>query len=251
MTLYPSDIYITWSYFESHHGKGPVDGVGGRVKSTVYRLVKSGRVVITSPEQFTDFANRHIDGIYVKFISEQDVNAELPNLNNVPEIPGTRKIHQVKRQSINGNNDLNCYYNSQFQPQSCDNPFCTQLYLKDVSIHVVNNTTQNAILRPLNAADDASLHDFVCVIYGGKWWIGTVLNTSVLNSDIQVSFLHPSGPMTIFHWPERKPDTCWIKLQDTIGRLLPGSSPTFTGTRNLCILSSVMNAIEDLFLAAQ
>ena len=32
---------LTWCYNERHHGKGPMDGVGGTVKNAVYREVKS------------------------------------------------------------------------------------------------------------------------------------------------------------------------------------------------------------------
>ena len=28
---------LTWSYNERHHGKGPMDGVGGTVKNVVFR----------------------------------------------------------------------------------------------------------------------------------------------------------------------------------------------------------------------
>ena len=42
---YPSDLMLSWNFFASHHGKGPVDGVGGRLKTTVYRNVHAGKVV--------------------------------------------------------------------------------------------------------------------------------------------------------------------------------------------------------------
>ena len=54
MTSYNPAIAITWSYFESHHGKGPVDGIGGSVKSTVYRNVKAGKKVINNAKEFAD-----------------------------------------------------------------------------------------------------------------------------------------------------------------------------------------------------
>ena len=40
LSMYPTDLRITWNFFESHHGKGPVDGVGGRIKTSVYSDVK-------------------------------------------------------------------------------------------------------------------------------------------------------------------------------------------------------------------
>ena len=43
---YRPDIQVEWNYNEAHHGKGPMDGIGGTVKNVVYRQVKSGNVTI-------------------------------------------------------------------------------------------------------------------------------------------------------------------------------------------------------------
>ena len=53
---------------------------------------------------------------------------------------------------------------------------------------------------PLNADDDASLHMILCG-FMVDWDRSLQLFE---NSDIQVTFLRPSGPRTIFHWPEGK-----------------------------------------------
>ena len=37
---------ISWYYNERHHGKGPMDGVGGTLKNLVFRKVKSGQTVV-------------------------------------------------------------------------------------------------------------------------------------------------------------------------------------------------------------
>ena len=42
-------ILCKWeSYFESHHGKSPVDGIGGKIKSTIYSDVKAVQVLTGS-----------------------------------------------------------------------------------------------------------------------------------------------------------------------------------------------------------
>ena len=33
---------LSWFYNERHHGKGPMDGVGGTVKNVIFRKIKSG-----------------------------------------------------------------------------------------------------------------------------------------------------------------------------------------------------------------
>jgi len=35
-------VKIWWNFFATSHGKGPVDGLGGSVKRSVWRHVKSG-----------------------------------------------------------------------------------------------------------------------------------------------------------------------------------------------------------------
>ena len=42
-TIYP-EMNLEWHYNEAHHGKGPIDGIGGAVKNAVFRKVLSGEV---------------------------------------------------------------------------------------------------------------------------------------------------------------------------------------------------------------
>ena len=48
---------LEWHYNETHHGKGPMDGIVGTIKSLVYRKVLSGGVVIDTAKKFGEFAN--------------------------------------------------------------------------------------------------------------------------------------------------------------------------------------------------
>ena len=41
-----------WNFFETVHGKGPVDGVGGRVKRSVWWAILQSNTVITNAENF-------------------------------------------------------------------------------------------------------------------------------------------------------------------------------------------------------
>ena len=40
-----ASINLTWFYNERHHGKGPMDGIGGTMKNAVYHDGKSGKAV--------------------------------------------------------------------------------------------------------------------------------------------------------------------------------------------------------------
>lgn len=39
---------MQWHFNEAHHGKGPMDGIGGTIKNVVYRNVKSGKILVNS-----------------------------------------------------------------------------------------------------------------------------------------------------------------------------------------------------------
>jgi hypothetical protein len=50
---------ITWSFFAASHGKGPVDGVGGSAKRSVWQAILSREV--DSVRNAADFVNSHND----------------------------------------------------------------------------------------------------------------------------------------------------------------------------------------------
>lgn len=45
---YRTDLNMQWHFNEAHHGKGPMDGIGGTIKNVVYRNVKSGKILVNS-----------------------------------------------------------------------------------------------------------------------------------------------------------------------------------------------------------
>ena len=53
LTKFNADLDIQWHFFEANHGKGAVDGIGGRVNHSVFKRVLSKRVVTEGPQHFT------------------------------------------------------------------------------------------------------------------------------------------------------------------------------------------------------
>ena len=70
---YPDELKITWSYFESHHGKGPVDEIGGLVKTAMYREVKACKVVFSNAKQFAEYANKHVQAITIIYVGKDEM----------------------------------------------------------------------------------------------------------------------------------------------------------------------------------
>ena len=74
-----------------------MDGIGGSLKNIVFRAVKSGKVVISTPEEFAQYADKAIAGISSLCLPESDVIEEPEVVQSAPAIQGTLKIHKVER----------------------------------------------------------------------------------------------------------------------------------------------------------
>ena len=56
-------VEVNWYYNERHHGKGPMDGIGGTFKNKVYRDVMFQKCLIQNTKDFAAYANKTINGI--------------------------------------------------------------------------------------------------------------------------------------------------------------------------------------------
>lgn len=103
LSQYRSDLDLEWHFNEAHHGKGPMDGIGGTIKN-----VKSGKVVVNSAKEFCDAANRLVPSITSLF--QTDLLKEPEDINKAPKIPDTLKIHKWSREVVNGGCELKFFY---------------------------------------------------------------------------------------------------------------------------------------------
>ena len=76
MTHFNPDYTIQWYYNERHHGKGPMDGVGGTVKNMIFQHVKPNKCVINGAIDFAEYANKIINGICCLYLAENEIMAE-------------------------------------------------------------------------------------------------------------------------------------------------------------------------------
>ena len=100
-------VNLRWYYNERHHGKGPMDGVGGTIKNRVYRDVMSNKCLIKSAEEFSNHANKVVNGITSLYLPESDLLAEPDNIEEAPKIPETLSVHMLGR---NFNEDSVCLF---------------------------------------------------------------------------------------------------------------------------------------------
>lgn len=134
-----SSINLTWCYNERHHGKGPMDGVGGTLKNSIYRDVMSGKCVIDTPKQFADYAQQSIKGLTSLYLPAAEVMAEPVGIDLAPKIPETLQVHMVRRLF----NDQKVPYLEFSKTASDTDPYFTQFYGEGACGHPENGTNDN------------------------------------------------------------------------------------------------------------
>lgn len=137
----------TWSFFETAHGKGAVDGVGGAVKRAVRRAILQGRAFIGSAEEFARVVESECLKENVIYIPKGNIaqakEQVLERWNACLSIPETHSIHYVTKLS---DTTISVAKNSQFLKQDA----CTEhVLLSSFSLKpivgdsaTINNNTQ-------------------------------------------------------------------------------------------------------------
>ena len=95
---------LCWFYNEGHHGKVPMDDVGGTIKNVIFRKVKSGQIVVHTPKEFSDAAMKFVSSIITVYLPKSDKIVEFENIHQAPSIPETLLIQKFVRQ-INDRGD--------------------------------------------------------------------------------------------------------------------------------------------------
>ena len=91
-------IPCTWTYFESGHGKGPCDGIGGSSKRLADLAVKTDKASIRCAQDFADWGNKSSKKVQYSVVSQSDyiVAKNEINLFNAKPVPGTMSTHAVQ-----------------------------------------------------------------------------------------------------------------------------------------------------------
>lgn len=99
MLYHEKDFNATmdWSFFETAHGKGAVDGIGGTVKRTVWLAVLRNKVVVQSAEEFVKVARDlciSINVIFVPAHTIKELTSECEERwKDCKQLPNTLKTH--------------------------------------------------------------------------------------------------------------------------------------------------------------
>ena len=205
------DLYATWSFFATSHGKSPCDGIGGTVKRKIARasLQRPVSEQIVTFESVHAFCSSNFDGIQFFTIRK----AEMTSIRTLLEeryklgstVEGTRSFHH-------------------FQPLST-----TKIQAKFLSVETEYAITHSFLQTEQDAHDEliASLsqNDYITCVYGNFWWVAMVLKVDCEEKDALCSFMHPHGYSENFHWPTR--DQVYVPFSKI---LLKVATPTALST---------------------
>ena len=156
-----------WNFFETSHGKGPVDGIGGAVKRSVWRCTMQGKDCPMDAKNFFEIANRESKSVTVIYASKEEVRktASAANLDDrwavTKPIPGTRRFHQFKPSQ--SDDQLVCSVNSSYTQMTKATP------INETSTDAVI-TTGDYILVEFKAKK--SIRNFVGQVCVNKLLIG-------------------------------------------------------------------------------
>ena len=95
---------LCWFYNDGHHGKGPMDGVGGTIKNVIFRKFKSGQIVFHTSKEFSNVSMKFVPSIITVYWPRLDEIVESESIHQAPSIPETLSIHKFVRQ-INDRGD--------------------------------------------------------------------------------------------------------------------------------------------------
>ena len=90
---------VTRFYNEKHHGKGPMDGIGGCVKNKLFREVKCHKITISTPREFATAATRLVTGVHTIYMPISEVMVEPLDVDQAPYHPNMAilQVHMAKR----------------------------------------------------------------------------------------------------------------------------------------------------------
>ena len=109
------------------HFKGPHDGIGGTIKRCVYQAVQQNKVVINTAKEFADAANIHTQ---IKVLYADKTKIQHPNLDDAVALPGTLKVHHVKRDGSKLVFKLNSPYSCNNEPEYSSIDYGTRYHIE-------------------------------------------------------------------------------------------------------------------------
>ena len=85
---------LCWFYNEGHHGKVPMNEVGGTIQNVIFRKGKSSQIVVHKPKEFSDVAMKLVLSIITVYLPKSNEIVEPESIHQAPSVPETFSIHK-------------------------------------------------------------------------------------------------------------------------------------------------------------
>ena len=69
-------VQLVWNFFATSHGKGAVDGIGGSLKRSVWRVVRAGTKSPIDAASYAGIATQRNPNINVVYISSEEIKLQ-------------------------------------------------------------------------------------------------------------------------------------------------------------------------------
>ena len=204
--------------FATSHGKVAVDGIGGTVKRSVWRVVRAGTTAPLDAASYAEIASNRIPNINVEYISsaeiEKDSVEKAPIWSAAVGVPNTLKLHCVRAHNakmlrvstVSTEDDFTLVEifqgagSDQSEPEEQTQP---------------NDENQETL--------EVDISDWVLVNYDGADFPGEI--TNIVGFDYEVNVLHKCG--AFWKWPLTE-DRIFYDRKNVVKKLEP---PELAGTR--------------------
>ena len=222
-----------WSFFATAHGKGPIDGIGGEVKRSVWKAVLQGREVVGSPQDFFEVARKLCRKITVLYVNAEKIKMDTSHLElrwkYCKRLKGIQSAHFV---CPNGREGVNLGRNSPF---TCDQPLIamdayTTEYYDEVPTYLETGNEPQPILLETgieNGQSSEPISEMLVVKSGDyakvkfstskkseKLFIGLILRDD--HPDYEVKCLRACDTQKkTFSFPELD-DISWVTIEQVI-----------------------------------
>ena len=240
-----------WNYFESGHGKGPCDGLGGTAKRQACDAVKQGKSCIQDAADFFTWATENQKSINYRFYTHDDYEktaARISEMNAKP-IPGTMKLHAAV--VVDGDiytAETSCYCKDCLIGEKSS--LCQQWTCKTnegaKQCHAVDLPGQEINQDRLSETTQVGM--FVAAIYEKQWYIGRIEEVDQSDETFHITFMTEAKTkqsVKCFQWP-RRDDKLWLDISNVLCTITE-PLPTGKSRRQFTIPQQDLDKIERLF----
>ena len=237
---------MCWHFFATSHGKGIIDGLGGTVKRSVWRYIRSGKGFATTPLMFYEVAVQRNPSINIIFVAKSQVAENQTELqlhwNNTIPIANTQRIHFVTPKGprhllVGDTSDSETFCkvrilkreNDESIQSSEDEEATTEE--EDVS----KRGNDSSVVSGVNDLEklELSIGDWIVVKYQGELFPGEITEFGGIDgTEIRADVMEKSGKY--WKWPQKR-DNIFYFCKDVVKKIEP---PTVAGNRGQFEFSS-------------